>query len=167
MSNEEQIAALRNEIRRAGRTAGILRGSLGLAAILCLLPLAFRLFSVDALRPVTTGWGLATVCGTFTSTAISPSVIVAGLSFLVGAPGAVLVGIVAAALYCELRIRRLARRLAPFTASERSAALLPLAADRSPDTRRIAASLCRTVNRRPEVAPVTHADGRGDEAASA
>jgi hypothetical protein len=140
VSDEQQIAALREEIQRAGDTTDRLRFGL---AIFLLLSMLFML-GFAAYGPL---WLLVSV----SSIVLVP--------FLVAWP-------VASAYRagCE---RRLYCTVAQLSVEERANLLVPLLQNQCRDTRRVVASLARDFGLPTELTPAAAPDARGDEATPA
>jgi hypothetical protein len=161
MTDEQRIAALREEIRRAGESVRNLRlavGGLivGVALLFAALAFVVNLGFPDEDDPLT----------------------IAGLIIpqWVAAPTACatvgLIGVVAVALPLAFGVRsawrlRLGRRLSRLHADDRAAVLLPLGGEKRGDTRKVIAALARQFKLPAELAPAAAPGARGDEASPA
>jgi hypothetical protein len=157
-SGEQQIAALREEIGRAGRRTGLIRTLLialptaGIGAGFWLVYFAIcRVFNLEASHP-DPWWIIAR------DTAHE-----AGRAAAIGLLASVPVGCAIAALYRRWRRGRVSVVLAALMPQQRAKVLLPLQASTNVDTRRIAASLTREFGASCEVTPAPALVPRGDE----
>jgi hypothetical protein len=179
MTGDQQIAALREEIRRAGRATAVARTTVLLLLGSCVaLPTAiyFHVFFQPDYWSRYPNWFIIPGDGnpllslrewclwfrarywTFGTWGY--------IHFSVG-PCATLLGIVISSLsiatvYRRLRILPLRRRLVALSPEQAIEALRGLNGTRG-DTRKIAASLDRGLRRRLEIAPAPALDARGDE----
>lgn len=153
MTNEQQIAALREGIRQSGlRTAAMRRRVLPAS-----LAGFFVLFvaSAELIHPVHNppdAW-------------IGPDAVAAALLAAVG-PAAVL-ALLASGIYRRGRCDQLRRALSRLPRSSRAKVLFPLPHNESGDTRRIARQLLREFGMPAELAPATAPDAHGYEASPA
>jgi hypothetical protein len=143
--NDEQLVALREQIRRAGRRVHWTRTGL-----------------VAALTAPVVLLALAIVEGTVKLPFALESMQIACLFFL----GALAVVFPSVAAYRYARIRRLRGAVAALSPAQRADLLAPLQRDTDDDTRRIASRLIRELGISTEVSPAAAAEGRGDEPAA-
>jgi hypothetical protein len=156
-SDERQIAALREDIRRAGKEARLLRWRIASAVLG-----AFFAYSL---------YGLAMVSPWLGDGRAAARLFLAGAVAVVAITGCVAAGAVAlpaaAALRCWRR-GRIGRSLAAMASPDRAALLLrQLERDPLGDTRKIAASLARSIPAPGELSPAAAPTTRGDEASPA
>jgi len=158
VSDEPQIAALRDDIRRAGQNTRIVRLVVAAGVF---TPLAALLAAVAYLSlPVWGGW-LGWTVGI-------PVWIFALLTF--GGVFCLLSGLVALPFGVARRAlhrRRLGSRLAVLAPTECAHLLRSLEQERLDDTRKLAASLLRDFGGATELTPATLPNARGDEASPA
>jgi hypothetical protein len=151
MTDQQQIAALRKGIQRAGRKTGRTRRILvwsliGAAAAV----VAHALVALPRLDPG------------------SPLPIEAlGIALCFGVGFALLIALPSAVLYRLRCLGAMRRHLARLPPEARAAVLLPLPPDASQDARSIAESLRRGFGMRTELIPASAPDARGDEASPA
>jgi hypothetical protein len=166
VTDQQQIAALREKIRRAGLLSRALR--LGIAALVLLVTAGWILWQQELTRiDVVTGPAPRAPGPAPALWREGP----AWAKFLDQWHGALAVGAAAslAALAC-LKIvspwlRRLVLRakLAALPDEQRAQVLRPLQQDRSRDTRKLASALARDLGLPTEVTPASAPGGRGDE----
>jgi hypothetical protein len=150
------VAALQDQIRRAGSVTRRLRVRLGGAVLaLMLLPSLFALVFVVAPGPGPVYW-----------------VAIVLLGLLCSLPGgflyAALISLPVAGGYRCLRRAQLRRLLKQLPPGEAAAVLTPLQAEADGDTRKLVAPLLRQLRREgTEIVPAAMPDGRGDEASAA
>ena len=150
MSDEQQIAALREEVRRAGRSTQTARWIMGGVVSIPAAAVALTGLVFAALYG---GWG-GVVTG-FLCAAISGTVMIAAAALSVGA-------------LCHFYYsRRIARWLAEKPSSVRVDVLQPLLRDPLGDTRNIADWLLTEFGVPAELAPASAPDACGDEASPA
>jgi hypothetical protein len=173
MTDEQQIAALREEIRRAGRLVCCSRWMTGCAAATLLLPLAVR--AIDTAFTVIRHVVIGIACGppggnsrVYGSQVVHPS-----LAFIwSGSVGAVLLlaaamGWLVALGYRRSRLKPLRLVIATVPFQDRAAALVPLSRERLRDTRKLVAPLLREIGIHTEITPAAAPDARGYEASPA
>lgn len=153
--SEHQLAALRERIRRAGRSTQRLRNWLALPMVLgplfVLAYLAESWSGGQRSSPLVIGEAVRACASTFVGQAASTALF---LSMPVGAA------------YRLARRAQLRRRLTALTPSERAAVLLPLR-EETGDTRKIVRPLLRQLRIPTEPVPADAPAGRGDEASAA
>jgi hypothetical protein len=138
MSDDEQIAALQEEIRRAGRITR--RARLWVAGI------ALAPFIAVGILPSL--WFLACFVASLQLMYLAVVVVYAAGSCVVAAA----VALPSAALYRGVRRKRLGRRLAAVAPTECAGVLRQLARDSLGDTRKIVSSLARSLGLSTEIA---------------
>ena len=152
MSDEQQIAALREEIRLAGKvTRGIRAGLAAPVVALVLLLVAATLEFASHFRYVP----FRVLLGGFAP--------VLGRDVLAGASVVLLVAYPVALSYRSWRRLRLYKKLSALPQEQRAAVLVPLRTEKVGDTRKIVEPLIRQFRLPTELAPAAAPDARGDE----
>lgn len=161
-ADQQQIAALREEIRRAGKWVRDLRFAaggtiLGFALLLALVAVVGNLLHFsDEDDPLT----------------IASLIIPQWIAAPVACASVGLIGVVCIALPLAAGVRalwrlRIGRRLSRLNEHDRAAVLLHLGSGERDDTRKVVAGLARRFNLSAEVIPAAAPDARGDEASAA
>jgi hypothetical protein len=159
---DEQIAAMRGEIRRAGEWVLHLRYAvggtiLGFALLLALVAVVGNLLHFsDEADPLT----------------IASLIIPQWIAAPVASASVGLIGVVCIALPMAAGVRalwrlRIGRRLSRLNEHDRAAVLLHLGSGERDDTRKVVAGLARRFKLPAEVIPAAALDARGDEASPA
>jgi hypothetical protein len=152
-ASEEQIAALREEIRQTGYASRRMRlGCLG-----CLL-----FFALAGCLPAAIEWGTPDHTSP-ASTAGEEFVRVVGWFLLLATAGSIGAAMAIAALEREHRRVLLARRLAELSPTQQAELLLPLTRDPVADTRMIVKPIAQRLKAQGELTPADAPAGRGDE----
>jgi hypothetical protein len=141
VTDEQQIAALREAIRRAGWVTHRLR-------LFAVIGVSFPFALIAALGTLLSGWGTALEYITY-----------AGAAALVSAE----IALPAGAFSRWVRRRRIRGWLADLPPGQMADVLTSLRNDRLGDTRKLAAGLRRDFGLRRELAPATAPEARGDE----
>ena len=148
---EQQIAALREEIRRAGKVTGGIR--VGLAAPVVALVL---LAVVGCLGP-------RYDYGAEIHPLLSEALQLAACYVLGGAAVVLLIAYPVALSYRGWRCLRVYEKLSGLPQEQRAAVLVPLRTEKLGDTRKIVEPLIRQLRLRTELMPASAPDARGDE----
>jgi len=151
MNDEQQIAALREEIRWAGKLTGGLR--VGLAAPVVGLVLLAVVSVLLASYPY----------GTDPPDYYFQELMLAGRYVLGGAAVVLLVAYPVALSYRSWLRLRLYKRLSVLRQEQRAEVLIPLRTDKVGDIRKLVEPLIRQFRLRTELAPAAMPDARGDE----
>lgn len=164
---EPDLAALREEIRRAGACAAWVRKGLcvSLLALVawsarCLVPRAVDDWYVRAAREYFRQTGYYPYCGTPYVHAMDSAV---AQTWVFGLPAAFALALLGTALYRRTRTCQFRRVLAPLPPEARGRVLQPLETDRCRHTRSIVAPLVREFGHQTELTPAAPPTGRGDE----
>jgi hypothetical protein len=155
VTDEPQIAVLREEVRRAGRATRTVRLSVGAAVFIPLTGLVL----------LGAAWTLIAPVEYYQRHMWHDVAIALALSvFWAVLPLAALIALPLAIAFRQGRRRRLADRIASLDDPSRAAVLSPLSSDALGDTRKLANALLRDFGLPAELTPAAAPGARGDEA---